>query len=103
MSTQTNLIWIEQNINSEISQNIKELSDLGFTKAKAVNNILEALTELKKIKFEDSIIIIELDLYIQFIKEFNKIITDIYTIPIIVIFNQLNKKINFNLNQDIIL
>ena len=100
MSTQTNLIWIEQNINSEISQNIKELSDLCFTKAKAVNNILEALTELKKIKFEDSIIIIELDLYIQFIKEFNKIITDIYTIPIIVIFNQLNKKINFNLNQD---
>ena len=99
MSALTNIIWIEQNINSEISENIKELSDLGFSKIKEVNSILEALTELKKIKFEDSIIIIELDLYIQFVKEFIKIIKDIFTIPIIIAFNRSNKKINFN-NKD---
>ena len=100
MSIQANIIWLEQIINSENFQYIKELSDLGFTKTKIVKSISEVLKELKKIKFEDTIIIIDINLYYQFIKEFIKNLVNIYTIPIIIIFNKLNQKINLNLKQD---
>ena len=100
MSIKANIIWLEQIINSENFQYIKELSDLGFTKTKIVKSISEVLIELKKIKFEDTIIIIDINLYYQFIKEFIKNLVNIYTIPIIIIFNKLNQKINLNLKQD---
>ena len=66
---------------SKAPQNIKELSDLGFTKTNLVFSTSEALKKLKQIKFEDTIIIISLNLYSQFIKDFTKNITHIYTIP----------------------
>ena len=100
MSVQTNIIWLDQNIFSEAFQIINELLELGFTKAKLIFNTFKAIEELKKIKFEDTIIIADLNIYSQFIKEFNKNITNIYTIPIIIIFNKPNKENDLNLKQN---
>ena len=102
----SNIIWIDSNINSNIiSKYITEIETLKYYKIKKFDNIKESITEIKKIEFEETIIIISGELYINFIEQFKKNIKDIYIIPKIIIFtgNEQefieNNKSNLNINH----
>ena len=78
MTIITNIIWIASNDNNKIIFNyLKELESLKFYKTNLFYSIEESINEIKKIRFEETIIIVNGNLYIKFIEIFQKNINDI--------------------------
>ena len=99
MDYKTNIIWISSNENNEIIKNyLKELENSKFYKINLFYSIEESINKIKKIKFEETIIVINGNLYIKFIELFQKNIKDIYIIPKIIIFTDNKEKF---LNENI--
>ena len=100
MAIITNIIWIASNENNKvIFNNLKELESSKFYKTNLFYSIEESINEIKKIRFEETIIIVNGNLYIKFIEIFQKNINDIYIIPKIVIFTN-NKEEFINKNKE---
>ena len=100
MAIITNIIWIASNDNNKIIYNyLKELESSKFFKNNLFYSIEESINEIKKIRFEETIIIVNGNLYIKFIEIFQKNINDIYIIPKIVIFTN-NKEEFINKNKE---
>jgi len=100
MAIITNIIWITSNDNNKIIYNyLKELESSKFCKNNLFYSIEESINEIKKIRFEETIIIVNGNLYIKFIEIFQKNINDIYIIPKIVIFTN-NKEEFINKNKE---
>ena len=94
----SNIIWIDSNFNNNlISKCITEIETLKYYKIKKFGNIKESIIEIKKIEFEETIIVISGELYINFIEQFKKNIKDIYIIPKIIIFT--GNKLEFLINN----
>ena len=94
------IIWIDPNINNkENTKYLKQLESYKNKKVHPFNNISDALEQIKKIKFEETYIIVSGSLYSEFIKKLKENIRDIYVIPKIIIFT-LNKEKFLNLNED---
>ena len=65
----SNIIWISSNENNEIiNKYLKELENTTFYKTNLYNSIEKSINEIKKIRFEETIIVINDNLYIEFIK-----------------------------------
>ena len=80
MGFYTNVIWIDENINSlEYESYIDILKSTGYFKLICLKEI--SFTEIKQIKFEETIIIISGKLYINFIQELKSNLNSIYIIP----------------------
>ena len=97
----SNIIWISSNENNEIiNKYLKELENTIFYEANLYNSIEKSINEIKKIRFEETIIVINDNLYIEFIKKFQQEINNIYIIPKIIIFTDnkeefINKNIEY--------
>ena len=78
-------IYAEENKN-----NLKELKFLGYSNIRLFNGINEGIINLKTIKFESLIIVLEPNIYNNFINLLKENIRDIYTIPKIIIYNKYN-------------
>ena len=83
------IIWIDPQIyNEENVNNLKELKFLGYSNIHLFNDINEGIIDLKTIKFESLIIVLETYIYKHFIKLLKENIRDIYTIPKIIRFRK---------------
>ena len=104
MFIDTIIIWIDPNIHSEENQNyLKELKSNGVIKIQCYDNYLEAIDYIKQIKFEETVIIVNGEIYNNFIKIFKENCIYINLVPKIIIWNK-NKKVfmkNNNINTDI--
>ena len=88
----SNIIWIDSIVdNEENSRYLEELKAYFFFKIKYFKNVNDAINKIKKIKFEETNIIVSGRLYIEFIEKFKENLKDIYIIPRIIIFT-LNKE-----------
>ena len=64
MDYKTNIIWVSSNENNEIINNyLKELENSKFYKINLFYSIEEAINKIKNIKFEETIIIVNGNLY----------------------------------------
>ena len=89
MAFYTNIIWSDENINSkEYIEYIEILKSIGNFRFICLKEIKESFVEVKKIKFEETIIIVSGKLYIDFIEELKENLTSIYIIPKIIIFTK---------------
>jgi len=87
------VVWIDWKIDNIINtQYLKELKAIPFLKFQFFNNIDDALTYIKTLKFIETKIIIRGKWYIQFIYLFLKNIKFINVIPKIIIFTS-NKEL----------
>ena len=93
------VIWIDQNCDNFIN--------IGYAKElRAINSIKylilyksvdEAMTYLKDIKFNETIIIVSGRLYSELVEKFKENVLDIYTVPKIIVFTSSKSKfIEFN-------
>ena len=64
------------------------LKSLKYYNLKSYRKIEDAIIEIKKIVFEETIIIINEKQYIEFVELFNKNLKDIYIIPKIIIYEE---------------
>ena len=82
------IIWVDTYIEKEkINKYLKEFESLGYYKNKFFRNIEAAIEQIKNIEFEETIIIINEKIYINFIEYFQKNIKEISIIPQITIFS----------------
>ena len=91
-----------KNINiqdSEINISIPEFKNLS-NNIKEFHDINEAMDEIKKLKFNETIIIVNKKKFVDFVIMFNKIINDICIIPKIIIFSE-SKSQKLKLPNDI--
>ena len=100
MVISTNIIWISSNKNNEINKFLKDLENLPFYKINIFNSIEESINKIKIIRFEETFIIINGNLYIQFIETFQNNLKNIYILPKIIIFTEnkeefINKNIKY--------
>ena len=85
------VIWIDKDINSkEKSDYIEELSYSGF-KTKKCKEVMKAIKAMKFVKFEVIKIIIDDELYSEFVKIFKENLKYMLCVPAIIIFTK-NKK-----------
>ena len=83
----TNVIWIEpENDKDEIRNYVEELEKNKSLKFKLFDDIDKAINYLKKIKFQETKIIVNGELYTEFVNSFKENINDIYIIPKIIVF-----------------
>ena len=93
------VIWIDEKYDNFIN--------IGYTKElRAINSIKylrlfksvdEAMTYLKEIKFDETIIIVSGRLYSELVEKFKENVLDIYTVPKIIVFTSSKSKfIEFN-------
>ena len=84
-----NVIWLDANYdNEENSLYRKELESNGKLKINCFKETDEAIDYTKKIKFEETFIIISGRLYAQYITKFKEYINEINTIPKIIVFTK---------------
>ena len=103
------IIWIEYEENT-YQDYANTLTDLKANKIKQINDssieieefqdINQAIEKIKTIKFKETIIIVDENYFLDFVKKFNDNIRDIYIIPQIIIHSEQNK-INFKLPDNI--
>ena len=82
------VIWIDQNCDNFINIGYaKELRAINSVKSlKLFKNIEEAITYLKEIRFDETIIIVSGRLYAELVEKFKENLLEIYTIPKIIVF-----------------
>ena len=100
MNANTNVIWINRDLNKE--ENIKyidELNTLISLNISTFENLDMAIEYMKSIKFQETKIIINDELYSEFVKKFKENIIDICIAPKIIIFAK-NKKRFIDNNKD---
>ena len=86
------IIWIDPNIdNSENTKYINELKRFKNIEMHTFKDISDSLKQIKKIRFEETHIIVSGTLYSEFIKELEENIRDIYVVPKIIIFHRVKK------------
>jgi len=96
----TNVIWISSRENNDIvKEYLKELESSKYYKINLYNSIEESLNKIKNIRFEETIIVVDGNIYIKFIEIFQKNINNIYIIPKIIIFTE-NKDEFINKNKE---
>ena len=82
------VIWIDQNvdnyINSIYAKDLRAMNSIQFLRL--YKNTEDAITNLKKIKFDETIIIVSGRLYSEFVGKFKENLLGIYTIPKIIVF-----------------
>ena len=99
------IIWIDKNIDDEKNEKyIKDLKTIGLINIKKIKEITDAIYLLNNINFTETKIILNGDLYSDFIESFKKYINKIYVAPKIIIFtenidNFLENNSNYN-NED---
>ena len=86
MPTSSNIIWISEKSKNEMSDYLKKLESSTLYNINQFHSIEDSINKIKEIRFEETIIIINENLYIQFIEQFQKNLKYIYIIPKIVIF-----------------
>ena len=87
MAIISNLLWIDPQLdNEQKNKYLNRLESLRYFKVKFYKNIEESINEIKKIEFEETIIIINENSYIKFISKFKENLRYIYIIPKIIIF-----------------
>ena len=95
------VIWIDPDINNEENTNyLSQLKSYKNINVYPFNNVLDSIELIKRIKFEETNIVICGALYNEFIENFEENIRDICVIPKIIIFtsnkeNFLEKNKNF--------
>ena len=95
-----NIIWIDLNIDSEENkESIEELESYVYFNVKCFKNVKESIDYIKEIQFEETTIIVDGRLYIEFINKFKENLKDICIIPKIVIFTK-SKKEFLNSNKE---
>jgi len=94
MTISSNIIWISSNENNEIiNKFLKELETSKFYKVHLFNSIEESIKLINKIRFEETIIIVDGNLYIKFVEIFHNNLNNIYIIPKIIIFQIIKKNL----------
>lgn len=95
-----NIIWIDENIEDEKYKNfLGQLNSLEYSKVIPLKNVEESIIYLKDIHFGKTKIIVNGNLYSNFIEIFEAEINSIFTIPIITIFTDNKDKFIKN-NKD---
>ena len=91
------VIWIDQKVdNSKNPYYAEQLRAIKSIKSlKLFKNTDEAITDLKKIRFDETIIIVSGRLYFELVEKFKENLLEIYTIPKIIVFTT-SKFIEFN-------
>ena len=93
-----NIIWIDLNVDSEENkEHLEELESYVYFNVKCFNNVRESIDYIKEIQFEETTIIVDGRLYIEFINKFKEDLKNICIIPKIVIFTKSKKEF---LNQN---
>ena len=93
MVASRNIIWIDEKIeNLENQIYLQKLKSIVYSNIETFKDINLAIDRIKKIKFEETIIIVSGILYVPFIEEFKRNINAIYIIPKIIIFLGLGNK-----------
>ena len=93
------VIWIDQNCDNFINIGYaKELRAINSIKyLRLFKSVDEAITYLKDIKFNETIIIVSGRLYSELVEKFKENVLDIYTVPKIIVFTSSKSKfIEFN-------
>ena len=93
------VLWIDQNVDNYINIGYaKELRAINSVKfLKLFKNTEEAITYLKEIRFDETVIIVSGRLYAELVEKFKENLLEIYTIPKIIVFtSSRNKFIEFN-------
>lgn len=86
---------IRKDILDDNTENNLEIpkNDLHFSYIiKKYNNVESSMNFLKNLKFEETIIIVDGCIFIDFVKKFHESLKDIYIIPKIIIFSNSNRK-----------
>ena len=95
----TNVIWLDANYDNEENRlYIKELESNGNLKINCFKDTDEVIGYIKKIKFEETYIIISGRLYAEFITKFRENINEINVIPKIIVYTK--NKTNFKNNEE---
>ena len=93
------VLWIDQNVDNYINIGYaKELRAINSVKyLKLFKNTEEAMTYLKEIRFDETVIIVSGRFYAELVEKFKENLLEIYTIPKIIVFtSSRNKFIEFN-------
>ena len=84
-----NIIWIDQNANSQSSKIYSdELEKIKSAKVKIFNNIEEAITYMKEIRFKETRVIVSGRLYSELVTKFQENINDMNIAPKIIVFTR---------------
>ena len=82
------VIWIDQNVDNDINsiyaKDLREMSSIQFLRL--YKNTEDAIANLKKIKFDETIIIVSGRLYSEFVAKFKENLLGLYIIPKIIVF-----------------
>ena len=82
------VIWIDQNvdnyINSIYAKDLRAMNSIQFLRL--YKNTEDAITNLKKIKFDETIIIVSGRLYSELVEKFKENLLGLYIIPKIIVF-----------------
>ena len=95
------VIWIDQNVDNSINniyaKELRAIKSIEFLEL--FKNTKEALTYLKKIRFDETIIIVSGRLYSELVEKFKENLLEINTIPKIIVFTSSRSKF-IEFNQD---
>ena len=108
MALISNIIWVdptlkeeEELITGENKRYLKKLKGLGNFKVKWFNDVNTSINFIKSIKYEETFIIVNRKFYPELIQNLIKNYSELYIIPIIIVFTQDKEKFKRN-NKDII-
>ena len=93
------VLWIDQKVDNYINIGYaKELRAINSVKfLRLFKNTEEAITYLKEIRFDETIVIVSGRLYAEFVEKFKEHLLEIYAIPKIIVFTSSKSKfIEFN-------
>ena len=93
MAIISNIVWINPFMDDDENiRFVKELENTGYLRVRCFKKIDEAINYIKSIRFEETKIIVNGKLYIQFIEKFIDNLKDIYIIPKIIIYSKNKNK-----------
>ena len=97
----SNVIWVDPLIdNAENSKYLKDLESYSYLKVKPFKTVENAIDEIKKIKFQETNVILSGKLYFEFVDQFKENIKDINIIPKFFIFSKHIDKLEYNKIDD---
>ena len=82
------VIWLDQNVDNDINtiyaKDVRALNSI--ESLITYKNIDEAMSDLKEIRFDETIIIVNRRLYSELVEKFKENLLGLYTIPKIIVF-----------------